>query len=157
MIVGSSGTCWFTTNSGLSWITKNTNAGSTIYGCQMFPNTTSLTVGANGYILKNSVIITGSNISEEPVPTTYELMQNYPNPFNPSTTIKFALPKASNVTIKIYDVAGREIMRLLNSEHLNPGIQKYTFEGSKFASGVYFYSLIVDNKLIDTKKMVLIK
>jgi hypothetical protein len=123
----------------------------------MFSNTTSLSVGANGYMLKNSVIITGSNISEEPVPTTYELMQNYPNPFNPSTTIKFALPKASNVTIKIHDVAGREIMRLLNSEHLNPGIQKYTFEGSKFASGVYFYSLIVDNKLIDTKKMVLIK
>jgi photosystem II stability/assembly factor-like uncharacterized protein len=157
MVVGSSGTCWYTTNSGLNWITKNTNSYNTIYGCQMFSNTTSLSVGATGAILKNSVVITGGNLSEEEVPTTYQLMQNYPNPFNPSTTIKFALPKASNVTIKIYDVAGREIMRLLNSEHLNPGVQKYTFEGSRFASGVYFYSLIVDNKLIDTKKMVLIK
>ena len=87
----------------------------------------------------------------------YTLEQNYPNPFNPTTTIKFSLPKAGIVTLKIYDVAGREVMRLINNQNMNAGYQTQLFNGSMLSSGVYFYSLLVDNNLIATKKMVLVK
>jgi hypothetical protein len=91
----------------------------------------------------------------EPVPVTYELGQNYPNPFNPATTIKFALPKAGLVTIKIFDVNGREIQEVYNSI-LQAGVYTASVDGSNWASGVYFYR-IVSGDFMSTKKMVLVK
>ena len=102
-------------------------------------------------------MVTGIAGNETGLPMSYKLEQNYPNPFNPTTTIKFALPKTAVVSLKIYDVAGREVMRLINSQSMNAGYQTQFFNGSMLSSGVYFYSLIVDNNLVDTKKMVLIK
>ncbi len=91
------------------------------------------------------------------VPTQFFLSQNYPNPFNPMTTIKFGIPKASSVTLKIYDIAGRLVSTLFNDAPLNPGIVTYNFDGRNLASGVYFYALYVDGNRFDSKKMVLIK
>jgi len=91
------------------------------------------------------------------VPAVYTLSQNYPNPFNPTTTIKFGIPKAGNVSLKVYDITGRLVQTLLNNAPLNAGTVTYNFNGSNLASGVYFYTLIVDNNKIDTKKMVLVK
>jgi hypothetical protein len=99
------------------------------------------------------------NISNE-VPFKYELSQNYPNPFNPSTKINFSIPKAENVTIKIYDITGKEVISLVNQK-MSPG--KYTTEwlgingnGVKVASGVYFYRMITPS-YVEVKKMVLVK
>jgi len=89
------------------------------------------------------------------LPVSYELYQNYPNPFNPSTTIKFAIPKESNVNLSIYNVLGELVSTLVNEEK-KPGYYKYKFNASAFASGVYLYR-IKAGSFIETKKMVLMK
>jgi hypothetical protein len=89
------------------------------------------------------------------IPTETRLLQNYPNPFNPSTKIKFELPSGGLTQLKIYDVLGREILILVN-EDLSSGIYEVEFDGSKFASGMYFYSLETKD-FKEVKKMVLIK
>jgi hypothetical protein len=83
------------------------------------------------------------------------LAQNYPNPFNPATSIKFSLPKQSHVKLVIYDVLGKEIATLVNDE-LKAGVYNKTFDGSNFASGVYFYRIDAGD-FTDVKKMVLVK
>jgi hypothetical protein len=88
-------------------------------------------------------------------PLKYELSQNYPNPFNPITNTKYQVPKTGMVTIKIYDIIGREIKTLVN-EVKNPGSYIVTFNGSEFASGVYFYR-IQSGDFVQVKKMLLIK
>ena len=81
--------------------------------------------------------------------------QNYPNPFNPSTMMSYQLPVNGKVTLKVYDILGREITTLVNEE--KPAANhELEFNGFKYASGVYFYQLRAGNYL-DTKKMILIK
>ncbi len=86
----------------------------------------------------------------------YILEQNYPNPFNQSTVIKFQCPFKSNVTIKIYDVLGREVRTLL-SAYLNSGNYQVRFDGEGLSSSIYFYSLYINNNLFGTKQMLMIK
>jgi hypothetical protein len=83
------------------------------------------------------------------------LSQNYPNPFNPATNIEFRITEGSLVSIKVYDILGREISTLSN-KRLNPGEYKIVFDGNKFPNGVYFYRLITPN-FIQTKKMEILK
>lgn len=155
-IFASSGYSAKTSNGGTSWFFQNTS-GQYGYGCYFTNPDSGFVVGDNGYILKTSKqTITGAEWSGTKIPSQYYLKQNYPNPFNPKTTIEFAIPKAGMVSLKIYDIAGREVFDAINMT-LNPGIVKYTFNGTNFASGIYFYRLTVDEKLIDTKKMVLVK
>ncbi|HEY3249481.1 MAG TPA: T9SS type A sorting domain-containing protein [Ignavibacteria bacterium] len=102
--------------------------------------------------------ITGISTNENNnVIRNFVLYQNYPNPFNPRTTIKFSIPKADKITLKIYDILGREVAALYNNSKMDPGTITYDFDGTNLASGVYFYSLIADEVKIDTKKMVLLK
>ncbi len=89
------------------------------------------------------------------VPKDYTLYQNYPNPFNPSTTIKYDVPKKSNVKIEIYDAIGREIETLVDME-LTPGTYQVTWDAANYASGLYFYRIVTDS-YIHTNKMVLMK
>jgi len=89
------------------------------------------------------------------VPDKYELHQNYPNPFNPVTNIKFDLPKNSTVSLKIYDINGREINEIVKG-HLNAGQYEYEFNANGLSSGVYFYKLTADN-FSHVKKMILLK
>jgi hypothetical protein len=84
-------------------------------------------------------------------------MQNYPNPFNPVTTIEFALPKSGLVSVKVFDIAGREYYTDVRNLTLNPGTFKMSFDGSGLSSGIYFYSLNVDGINVMTKKMMMIK
>jgi hypothetical protein len=88
-------------------------------------------------------------------PMTFNLAQNYPNPFNPTTTIDFTIPKAGNVTLKIYDALGREVATLVNG-YMTAQAYKVDFNGSNLSNGVYFYTLRTDN-FSQTKKMVLLK
>jgi len=100
-------------------------------------------------------IINIKNINGE-IPFEYSLAQNYPNPFNPSTTIRFAIPENSNVTLKIYDINGREIITLINNEIVSPGIKEINFDVSGLSTGIYFYTIKAGD-FRDTKKMVLLK
>ncbi len=98
------------------------------------------------------------NLSNEVIigiPSKFELSQNYPNPFNPSTKISFALPTDGKVSLKIYDMTGKEVMTLVN-EVKTAGYYSVSFNASSLSSGVYFYSLSADN-FNATKKMMLIK
>jgi hypothetical protein len=81
-------------------------------------------------------------------PTTYELFQNYPNPFNPSTTIEYQLPgvgKQYIVSLRVYDVIGREVANLVN-EPQEPGYYQKIFDASQYASGMYVYQLIAKDE-----------
>jgi hypothetical protein len=95
------------------------------------------------------------------IPNSFSLLQNYPNPFNPTTKIRFEVPlnkvgdRGLSVRLIIYDVLGREVTTLIN-EQLKPGSYEAEWDGSNFASGIYFYSLVTE-EFSQTKKMVLIK
>ncbi len=89
------------------------------------------------------------------IPTVYDLKQNYPNPFNPSTKISYSIPKSGMVTMKIFDITGREVASLINDIKA-PGVYTVDFNGANFASGVYFYRLEATD-FVDTKRMVLVK
>jgi hypothetical protein len=107
---------------------------------------------------KNSFV--GIKPTSSEIPLVFDLSQNYPNPFNPTTKINFSLPQATNVTLKIYDITGREIVTLIN-EKLQPGKYSTDWAGldrnyQQVASGVYFYKMVAGNN-IATKRMVLIK
>jgi hypothetical protein len=94
------------------------------------------------------------------LPADYNLFQNYPNPFNPATTISYSLPKTSNVTLKVYDLLGREVKTLVSTEQ-NRGLHRVQWNGennfgSKVASGIYLYRIEAGNFNV-TKKMILLK
>ncbi|HRI47091.1 MAG TPA: exo-alpha-sialidase [Ignavibacteriaceae bacterium] len=99
----------------------------------------------------------GTEKEDETQLETFSLSQNYPNPFNPLTTIEYSIPKTSVglVTLKIFDILGREVSSLVN-EVKQPGHYSVEFEGTRFASGVYFYRLQAGS-FIETKKMVLLR
>jgi hypothetical protein len=100
--------------------------------------------------------ITDLKDEKDPVINTFVLYQNYPNPFNPMTTIDYSMSKSDFVTIKIYDCLGREIKTLI-SEKKPRGNYYLQFNGSNFASGIYFYQIQIGNEFFDTKKMILLK
>ncbi len=89
------------------------------------------------------------------LPADFQLDQNYPNPFNPSTSISYSLPERAFVTLKIYDILGREVASLVNEEK-QAGRYQIRFDASNLASGTYVYRLAAGN-FIQTKKMVLMK
>jgi N-acetylneuraminic acid mutarotase len=88
-------------------------------------------------------------------PTQFMLHQNYPNPFNPNTTIEFSIPKTEFVTLKIYNMLGKEVSTLV-SEKLNTGSYTYSWDASSLASGVYMYR-IEAGEFQQVKKMILLK
>ncbi len=102
-------------------------------------------------------IQTGVNgiTNENNAPSSFALSQNYPNPFNPSTTIRYNIPNSGMVTLKIYDILGREVKTLVN-QYENGGTYDVNFDASNFSSGVYFYQLRAGG-FISTKKMILLK
>ncbi len=100
---------------------------------------------------------TGVEQQTSVIPDRYALMQNYPNPFNPSTSIKVDIPRASRISLKIYDTIGRELQALVSDADVQPGSYTYRFDTSNYASGMYIYRLIIDGKTFATKTMMLMK
>jgi hypothetical protein len=88
-------------------------------------------------------------------PTSFRLMQNYPNPFNPSTVISYSIPMSTLVTLKVYDVLGRQVATLVNEQQA-PGLHSITLNAGELASGVYFYQLQAGNT-VQAKKLMVIK
>jgi len=103
---------------------------------------------------KNYATVSIQTISNE-LPSVYKLTQNFPNPFNPSTKINFSIPKSGFVTLKIYDVAGKEVSSLVN-ESLTAGVYGVDFNAANLTSGIYFYTLRTSD-FSETKKMMLVK
>ena len=108
-------------------------------------------------------VIGVNNISSD-IPQEYKLYQNYPNPFNPGTKISISIPllrgvaegRGVLVTLIIYDITGRAVETLIDKE-LKAGSYSADWNASNYSSGIYFYSLLIDNKIFETRKMVLIK
>ncbi len=109
-------------------------------------------------------ILYGTLLSErtEEIFQNYLIEQNYPNPFNPSTKIKYNLPAAGNVTLKVFDVLGKEVKTLVD-EYKDTGSYELDFNANELSSGVYFYRIaihsdrIVSGSFIETKKMILMR
>jgi hypothetical protein len=104
----------------------------------------------------NSLVFTSTSVERvSNVPTMFALEQNYPNPFNPSTTIKFQIAKAGFVTLKVFDMLGREISTLV-SQQLDAGSYQSKWDASGYASGMYLYMLQQGNS-VETRKLMLVK
>jgi hypothetical protein len=102
-----------------------------------------------------SEMITSAGESKRNVSTSFTLSQNYPNPFNPSTTISFDLPTKSFVTLKVFDMIGREVATIVSKE-LSAGSYTRQWHAEGLPSGVYFYRLQAGSYL-ETKKLVLLR
>ena len=88
---------------------------------------------------------------ENGIPIEFSLDQNYPNPFNPTTTIQFTLPEALRVTLKLFDILGRELVTLVDKE-METGLHKVLFDAKNFASGVYFYRIQAKSENSDSRQ-----
>ena len=93
------------------------------------------------------------------IPAGYTLGQNYPNPFNPETTIPFSLDRQSMVSMKLFDMSGREVATVFNNRFFNPGQIDFPFNAASYglSSGVYFYVMIAEGALVGARKMILLK
>jgi hypothetical protein len=105
-------------------------------------------------------VLTGINDDVNPIPHQYELSQNYPNPFNPSTVISYALPVDAKVTLKVFDILGREITTLVSQE-MSAGVHRIKFDASQLSSGIYFYAIRAEGSngstFMNAKKFILMK
>lgn len=112
--------------------------------------------GTSRFVLRirQSMSVNNESISE--LPKIVELEQNYPNPFNPTTTIEYGVPETGDVTLEVYDLLGRKVATLLNTERKNAGRYTVNFDASNLASGMYIYRLQVGNSVL-IKKLTLIK
>jgi hypothetical protein len=169
----------------LQWHNRNTESDSIIIqrgvGSANFENyaeispadsvfiDSSITAGTGYYyrlsiITKDSVELQSYPIMVNPVPTAvverngpvrFELFDNYPNPFNPSTKISYELPTNTLVSLKIFDVLGREVQTLINGREVT-GVHTVTFDAGNLPSGVYFYRIVAGG-FVEAKKLVLVK
>ena len=110
---------------------------------------------SNSGFFRSTSLLTGLEPLPGNLPAGFELAQNYPNPFNPTTTIGFRIPDYGFVSLKVYDITGREVATLVG-ENLTAGNYKYTWDAKEAASGVYYYRLSVGSE-VQTRKMMLVK
>ena len=154
-----------TTNGGINFTDQTSIQNINLNSVFFINQNTGWTVGQNGTILKTTTggEPIGIKSISNGIPNKFYLYQNYPNPFNPTTKIKFDIPNlplmkgvgGMDVHLTIYDLLGREIATLVN-EQLKPGSYEAEWDGSNFASGIYFYTLKTDN-FSRTRKMILLK
>jgi hypothetical protein len=97
----------------------------------------------------------GTAVRSTEVPQGFQLQQNYPNPFNPSTVISYSLAKAGNVTLKVYNMLGQEVVTLVNGYQAAKSYD-VNFNASSLSSGIYLYELRAGSNVV-TRKMVLMK
>ncbi len=135
----------------VTWYVPN-NGISTVKVKLFNVNNTSEFIERTFIVRRGTVGITPINS----IVKSFELKQNYPNPFNPTTNINFSIPKNQNVSLKVYDMMGKEVANLVNNERLNAGEYKADFNASALSSGIYYYTLRTED-FTSTKSMVLVK
>ncbi len=153
---------------------NESTAGTVVGNTATIVNSTQTSIGSGGFV-NTTTTITGAVATVDSLlcsnfPTDIEqfpdspdanaeeftLFQNYPNPFNPSTRISYSLPNSGYVSLKVYDILGREIETIVN-EFQKAGTYAAHFDASNLASGIYFYELQVGNEFVETKKMLLMR
>lgn len=133
---------WYVFNGGFGFPASNFSKAKSSVGQPFI----GITRQANNQIVSGflaDTLLRGTVVSVAepgPIPLTYALLQNYPNPFNPVTTIRFTIPEKTHVSLRIYDILGREVALLVNEEK-NPGAYDVRFNANQLSSGAYFYSL----------------
>jgi len=143
-------------DSGATWKEATVPSDASILEIFFVDSLHGFAVGENGTILKYKPLII-NNISAQSIqfPEIFFLHQNYPNPFNPSTKIRFQISDIGFVSLKVYDVIGKEIATLVD-EVISPGSYEYEFDATNLTSGIYFYKMRAGS-FIETKKMILLK
>jgi len=141
-----------------SYPSNNNNTYNGCWGVYMFPSGKIIASDRQTglYVLKTTVPLVGINDPVNNTPDKFELKQNYPNPFNPSTSIEFSLNKAAYVSLKVFDVLGRQVAVLADEYRLS-GSHKVSYDAGRLSSGVYYYTLKTNNGYSETKKMILNK
>ena len=150
------GGVFLSTNSGTSWTSVNSGWTSTNVSCLNISGK-DLIAGTNQGVWRRplSEMLTSVQSSSTVLPTHFNLAQNYPNPFNPSTTIRYSLPRRSQVLLSVYNTLGQLVATPVQAQQ-EAGSYEVKFDGSGLASGVYFYRLQT-GRFVDTKKLLLLK
>ncbi len=143
-----------TTSLGDTVVTIFNDARNQDFQFEVNGNPTSINFDYGNWILKDVLGIT-TGVNDNSITLQYSLDQNYPNPFNPKTNIGFRIAKSGLVTLKVYDILGNEVAKLIN-ENKEAGTYSVEFDGSVLPSGVYFYKINAGN-FSETKKLVLMK
>ncbi|MBI5472969.1 MAG: T9SS type A sorting domain-containing protein [Ignavibacteriae bacterium] len=155
--VGAGGQIVKTADAGNAWQSQSSGTSSTLRGVHFLDFNTGFAVGDGGVILKTTSggIIVGVDENDPSSPQTFALHQNYPNPFNPTTEIRYQTSEVRYVSLKVYDLLGREVATLVN-EVKPPGTYTVQWDASNQASGVYFYQLRAGG-FAETRKLILEK
>jgi hypothetical protein len=161
-IAGSGGSVFKSTDGGNNWSQQTTGSSAFLRAVDFVDSVYGFAAGDGGTILKttNGGVLGFTQIGGD-VPKEFILYQNYPNPFNPKTKIKFQAPLSPPeggkqvVSIRVYDVLGKEVQTLVN-ESLSPGTYEVEFDGTNFASGIYYYAL-TSGDFKATRKLILLK
>ncbi len=157
--IRSGNTVYRSTDGAATWTNAHIQTGATFYdiavvnganGCR-----TGWAVGVAGALAKMTGSAVGISGYNSEVPSSYNLKQNYPNPFNPSTNIEFALPQSGNISLKVYDLSGKEVANLVDG-FKSAGSYIVSFNASSLPSGAYFYRLTTAN-FSETRRMMLVK
>jgi hypothetical protein len=141
------------TSLGDTIVTLFNNAQTQNFQFQVIGNPQSIVFDPGNWILKNNTVVTETE--DLTIPLQFSLEQNYPNPFNPSTTIEYTIPQNGFVSLKIFNVLGKEVATLVNGQ-IDSGKHKVEFNATGLNSGVYFYR-IESGSFVDTKKLILLK
>ena len=148
---------FLSTNDGTSWIAVNDGLINTNIW-SLAASSDNLFAGTNGSAVWRrplSEMITSIERISNGLPKQFSLNQNYPDPFNPSTTISFTIPERSDVTLKVFDILGREVATIVSGE-MPAGTFSRQWNATKMASGIYFYRLQA-GLFTQTKRLVLLK
>jgi hypothetical protein len=149
------GTSWQAVNSGCyQWLTSIGMNNTYVFVGTGWTDMGALG-GAGVWRRSYAEMLTTVHSSSGQLPLAFKLAQNYPNPFNPSTTITYELPRASHVSLSVYNMLGMEVATLVNAEK-PAGIHTVQFDGSGLASGVYFYQVRA-GQFVQTRNLVLVK
>ncbi|HZW39501.1 MAG TPA: YCF48-related protein [Ignavibacteriaceae bacterium] len=157
-VVGSAGSVFRTNDGGFNWTRQDIGITNTLNKIYFVNQSIGWIIGADGLIMKTTNFGGGTilNVEENKlIAEDFSLAQNYPNPFNPSTTISFTLPERTEVSLKVYNILGKEVAALVN-ETKEQGKHSINFDASKLSSGIYFYELRAGSKVF-TRKMTLLK
>jgi hypothetical protein len=117
--------------------------------------TTGPALSGTTMIYTDTVSTVGVDTGGDELPSEYFLYQNYPNPFNPNATISFDMPSSGRVTLKVFDIVGREVLNAVDG-FLNAGHHRVTVDAGSLSAGVYFYRLTTDQRTL-TRRMALVK
>ncbi len=154
IIIGRNGLIIQTSDGGLTWNKRESGTNNDLYKVTLLGNNKFFITASWETILKGD-IVTSVDEFENTIPNKFELSQNFPNPFNPSTKINYSVPQISFVTLKVYDILGKEVSTLVNEEK-TIGNYEINFDANNLSSGVYFYRMQA-GEFSETKKFILLR